>query len=358
MSWSDVRSILIIKPSSLGDIVHALPTARALRRLWPSASLSWLVKQRWAEVLDGNPDLDHVLAVDLSIGGWPQTIRALRADRFDLVVDLQGLLRSGVLGWLSGARHRVGFSNGREGSPWFYTHTTPVPDLSVHAVERYLLLARSLGAATDPLSSASFPLPDDPAANTRIAALLATEGIPAGASFVALNAAARWDTKRWPAESFAHVADRLQQSGAWRVVLIGSHDEEAVGRQVQGHMRTQPIDLVGKTTLKELISLLRRVRVLITNDSGPMHLAAALGTPVVAMFGPTDPIRTGPYGAGHEVLRAGIPCSPCFSRRCVNANPMECLTTIAPEAVAAAAMRCVMASDVHQEVLCHSIKNS
>src|SRR5437899_921845 len=137
-----------------------------------------------------------------------------------------------------------------------------------------------------------------------------TVGLRAGAACRALNAPARWETNRWPADSCGHVAGRRQQSGAWGGVLIGSHDEEAVGRQVQGHMRTQPIDLVGKTTLKELISLLRRVRVLITNDSGPMHLAAALGTPVVAMFGPTDPIRTGPYGAGHEVLRAGIPCSP------------------------------------------------
>src|ERR1700687_2442983 len=123
----DCRRLLIIKPSSLGDIVHALPTVSALRRLFPSARFTWLVKREWAEVLDGNPDINEVLAVDLSLGGWPDAIRRVRAGRFDVVVYLPGLLRSALLSWGSGPPMRVDLANGREGSPWFYTDRVAVP---------------------------------------------------------------------------------------------------------------------------------------------------------------------------------------------------------------------------------------
>lgn len=330
---TDCRRLLIIKPSSLGDIVHALPTAAALRRRCPSARVTWLVKREWAGVLEGNPAIDEVLAVDLSVMGWPAAIRAVRAGRFDLVVDLQGLLRSAVLGWVSGAPLRIGFANGREGSPWFYTQRVPVPSPALHAVDRYLLAAQHLGAQPEQPDSRAFPLPRDPQAESWVAALLQSEGVQAGTALAAVNPSARWATKRWPAESFAAVADHLQEKGGARVVLIGGQADRLAGEEVIRRMRTRPIDLVGKTTVKELIALLRPLRVLITNDSGPMHLAAALGVPVVAVFGPTDPGRTGPYGPGHTVLRSGVPCSPCFSRTCRNPRLMECLTAIRPEQV-------------------------
>src|SRR2546421_1192609 len=135
-------SILIIKPSSLGDIVHALPTVAALRRRFPSAKITWLVKLEWAAVLEDNPHLDEVLALDLSPKGWPAAIRAIRAGRFDTVVDLQGLLRSALLGWITGAPVRIGFANGREGIPWFYTERVSAQRPSMHAVERDLLTSK------------------------------------------------------------------------------------------------------------------------------------------------------------------------------------------------------------------------
>lgn len=347
----DYSRILIIKPSSLGDVVHALPTLSALRRRFPSAKLFWLVKREWADVLEGNPDLDEVLSVDLSVKGWPAAIRAIRAGRFDLVVDLQGLLRSAVLGWASGSPARVGFANGREGSSWFYTHRVPVPDASIHAVDRCLLIARFLGAEPEKPGPSAFHLPQESAAEARVEALLAAAGVQAGAMLVALNPSARWTTKQWPAESFAAVGDWLQQQGA-RVVVIGGREERPVEEAVMRAMHGAPIDLAGKTTMKELIALLRRLRVFITNDSGPMHLAAAVGTPVIALFGPTDPARTGPYGAGHIVLRSGVPCSPCFSRRCANAVTMECLTAIQPQRVIEAASKLL-----NREELCQSTRN-
>jgi lipopolysaccharide heptosyltransferase II len=351
LSLSEVRRLLIIKPSSLGDIVHALPTVAALRRRWPSAKLAWLVKREWAEVLDGNPDLDEVLAVDLSMKGWPAAIRAVRAGRFDVVVDLQGLLRSAMLGWMSGAPVRIGFANGREGSPWFYTDHIPVPAASIHAVDRYLLIARALGAEPEKPGPSAFPLPHDAGAEAKVDALLAAD-VQMGTVLVALNPSARWPTKRWPAESFAAVGDRLQQQVGVRVVVVGGVEDRPVGEAVMRAMRTAPIDLAGKTTMKELIALLRRLRLFITNDSGPMHLAAAVGTPVIALFGPTDPARTGPYGAGHTILRSGIPCSPCFSRRCMNAVTMECMTVIHPQQVIESATKLLKG-----EELCQSTRN-
>lgn len=348
----DCRRLLIIKPSSLGDVAHALPTVAALRRRFQTARLTWLVKREWAEVLEGNPDIDEVLAVDLSFSGWPAAIQRVRAGRFDLVVDLQGLLRSALLSKVSGAPVRVGFANGREGSPWFYTDRVPVPILGMHAVDRYLLIPRFLGASAEPPPVSDFPLPADPAADDRVSALLASEHIRSGTVLVAMNPTARWATKQWSPASCAETADRLQQQGDVRVVLIGGGEDRVVGERVIRHMRTVPIDLIGKTTLKELIALLRRALVLVTNDSGPMHLAAAVGTPVVALFGPTDPARTGPYGPGHVVLRSGVPCSPCFSRRCTNANLMECLTTIRAEQVVEAATKLMNRGE-----LCRSTRN-
>jgi len=329
---TEFRRILLIKPSSLGDVVHALPAAAALKRRFPGASLTWLVKTQWAGVLEGSSALDNILAVDLSLGGWPGAIRAVRAGGFDLVVDLQGLFRSAVLGWFSSARVRVGFANGREGSPWFYTQRVAVDDAAMHAVNRYLRIPQALGGISESREALEFPLALDGAADERVGKMLLSAGIMPRSPLVVINAGARWVTKRWPTAAFAEVSDQLQKEGA-RVAVIGSAGEYHPAGTMMGHMKTPAVDLVGKTTIKELIALLRRARLLITNDSGPMHLAAALGTPVVALFGPTDPSRTGPYGPGHRVLRSGVPCSPCLSRRCRNPNFLECLTSIDPAEV-------------------------
>ena len=337
---ADFRNILLLKPSSLGDIVHAFPTAAALRRRFASASLTWLVKRQWADVLEANPSIDRVLPVDLSLSGWPEAVRAVRAGQFDLVVDLQGLLRSAILGWLSRAPTRIGFASGREGSPWFYTQKVRVPDPTIHAVDRYLLIARALGAVPQDPEPLQFSLAIDTAAEKRLRQLLNSAGVSSGIALVTINAGARWPTKQWPPASFAQVADQLQKEGI-RVAVIGGPDETDPGHAVVRHMTTSPIDLVGKTSIKELIALLRRSCLLITNDSGPMHLAAALNTPVVALFGPTDPGRTGPHGAGHLVFRSGIPCSPCLSRRCLNPKALECLTSISSEHVFHQALRMV-----------------
>lgn len=326
---SDVHHLLFIKPSSLGDIVHALPTLDALRSRFPQARITWLVKQEWAGFVQRVEGVDEICAVAPGLRGWFGKVPRLRAEGVDLAVDLQGLFRSGVMTRLSGAPVRLGFANAREGSPLFYSHRVAVPSPDMHAVDRYLLVAEALGAPRPsvPRFRLSIPRTDDEAVNL----LFTRRGITSDRPWIAMNVSARWPTKRWPVASFAALIDRLQESGAGPVVLIGAPGERAVAEEVSGLTGRPPVSLVGHTMPDLLPALLRRAAVLVTNDSGPMHIAAAVGTPVVAFFGPTSPVRTGPYGASHQVLRAAdVACSPCFSRRCTNVSQLECLTAIAP----------------------------
>jgi lipopolysaccharide heptosyltransferase II len=331
----DYRHILFIKPSSLGDIVHAMPTCAAIRRAYPKARLTWLVKRGWAGLVERIDGVDRVWPVESTFKGWLSQVSLLRAEHFDLVVDLQGLFRSAAIGWLSGSPLLVGFANGREGSPWFYSRRVPVPSLEMHAVDRYLLVAKAVGAGDSGTPEFRFRIPQTD--YDEVDRLLSESGVTPGASWVAMNVSARWPTKMWPAASFADVADRLQQEGSGPVVMIGGPDERADVARVNGMMTTPAIDLAGATTVGLLPALLSRASLLITNDSGPMHIAAAVGTPVVALFGPTSAVRTGPYGVGHGVLTGKVPCSPCFSRTCHNTLPLECLKTVSPEQVLTAA---------------------
>jgi lipopolysaccharide heptosyltransferase I len=331
----DYRHILLIKPSSLGDIVHAMPTCAAIRRTYPKARLTWLVKRQWAGLVERIEGVDRVWPVRSTATGWLSQVSPLRAERFDLVVDLQGLFRSAAIGRLSGSPLLVGFDNGREGSPWFYSKRVPVPQLEMHAVDRYLLVAKAVGAGESGAPEFRFRIPQ--ADHDEVERLLTRSGVTPGAGWVAMNVSARWPTKRWPAESFAEVADRLQQEGYGAVVMISGSEERADVVRVSGLMKTPAIDLTGATTVGLLPALLSKASMLITNDSGPMHIAAAVGTPVVALFGPTSAVRTGPYGAGHEVLSGNVPCRPCFSRTCHNSLPLECLRMVSAQQVLTAA---------------------
>ena len=327
--------ILIIKPSSLGDIVHTIPVLHLLRARFPQAHLAWFIHEKWADIVKGHPDLDEMIPWSFRWSELPGLFRIFRKKRFDLVIDLQGLFRSGVISYLSGAPVRVGFKNGREGSFLFYTHRVPVPHHPIHAIDRYLLVAESLGAksseivCTIPISSGDEQIVDD---------LLRAGGLLPSRHFVALHPTARWWTKRWPIERFAQLTDHIQDAGMAAVLIGGEGDLPEIQR-MQSLMKTRPVTVAGKTSLKQLSALLRRAELLITNDSGPMHLAAAVGTPVVALFGPTDPVRTGPYSwmmgrshITHTIIRRSVECSPCLSRRC-KVGDHRCMMQIEVEEV-------------------------
>lgn len=331
-SVSGHSRILLIKPSSLGDIVHTLPVVSALKTQWPESHLTWLVKRQWAELVERVEGIDRVWPIDPTLLNWVKQGHALRTERFDLAIDLQGLFRSAALASLSGAPIRIGFANGREGSPWFYTHRVPVLNPDIHAVDRYLLVVAALGMAVPEKPQFTFSVSDDDRAVVR--ALFERNDFSIDKPWVAMNVGARWSTKRWPLASFAAVADQLYESYGEPVVIIGSADDRLDVERLRALMKHPCIDLSGAVPLRCLPALLSKAAVMITNDSGPMHIAAACGVPVVAMFGPTSAIRTGPYGAGHHVFTGHVSCSPCFSRVCRHDPEMECLERIIPAHVA------------------------
>lgn len=342
----DHARILLIKPSSLGDIVHALPVVSALKGRWPTAHVTWVVKRQWADLVERAEGVDRVWPVDENARSWIGQVRALRAERFDLAVDLQGLFRSGALAGLCGAPRRIGFANGREGSPWFYTQLVGVPRREMHAVDRYLLVAEALGARAEGPPQFRFNITDSDRAVVQSALL--GHGVSADRPWMAVHVSARWPTKRWPLSSFGAVLDQLNQAGLGPTVLIGSSEDRRDVDQLRALTNGSFIDLTGLVPLGCLPALLSKAGVLITNDSGPMHVAAALGVPVVAMFGPTSAARTGPYGSGHHVLAGSVPCSPCFSRVCRHVPELECLHLIKPNEVVEAARRLVTTHAIHR----------
>ena len=306
--------ILILKPSSLGDIIHALPTVQQIRQQYPQAHLAWLVNTAFTSLLKHCPVINEIIPFPRhEYRRLPALIRRLRQADYDLVVDLQGLLRSGLLAALTGAPRRIGLSDAREGAGLFHNEIISVP--RIHAVNRYLRAAVHLGGGTTPVE---FPL--------GLAPERTTDG------YVAINASARWETKLWGDDKFA---DLIRQLPKERIILTGSAAEaERIGRLAHGCR-----NLAGKTDLFELAQWYQRCAVVVTNDSGPMHLAAAVGTPVVAIFGPTDPSLTGPYGSGHAVLRAAVPCAPCFKGQCRNSDPMVCMKQVSVAEVLAAVQK-------------------
>jgi lipopolysaccharide heptosyltransferase I len=336
---------LIIKPSSMGDVVQALPFLTALKEAHPQAHVAWLVARPFADLLTGHPRVDEIILFDRRRYGrigrsltvtreFMAFLAELRRKQFTAVIDLQGLFRSGVLAMATGAADRVGFRAARELAPLFYTDRVTVADKDMHAVDRYLAVAAHLGLA---MPKATDHLPVPPEARAAIRRRLADLGLAAGEPFLAVCAHARWDTKQWPPERFAEVLNRLRREAHGRAVLIGSGGAAALSERVTAAMTEPPIDLTNRTTLRELVALTAEARAMLTNDSGPMHVAAAVGTPVVAVFGPTNPHRTGPYGPGHQVIAGRSDCSPCYKRECPYAGGPQalcCLMNVTAEEVA------------------------
>jgi lipopolysaccharide heptosyltransferase I len=334
--------ILLIKPSSLGDVIHALPVLDGLRRRYPRAHIAWLVGRPFAPLIAGHPALDEIIEFDRSRFGrvWRSVsvtadfrrfTRGLRERRFDLAIDLQGLFRSGYLAWATRAPVRIGFAEARELAWLFYTHRIPRSQRDVHAVDRNCLVGDMLGFE---LGTRAIDLVVTEAERAEARVLLAEAGLAPGEPFVAITPGARWETKRWFPERFADVIDQLAVNPGLRSVLLGGRDELAPSARIQELCRFSPVSLTGVTTLRQLVAVLAEAAVVLCHDSGPMHMASALGRPMVSLVGPTNPCRTGPYERMDTVMRVKLPCAPCYFRQLAQCkHGHACMTQITADGV-------------------------
>lgn len=307
------KRVLIIKPSSLGDVIHASPILPALRALLPDAHVSWVVNSSLRSLLENRPDLDEVIAYDKGASGITargllgvsKLCAGLAKRRFDLTIDLQGLLRSGLMTAAARSPVRVGLEDAREGARFFYTHRVSASRTSVHAVDRVMLVAEALGA---PSSRPEFHLPigeqDDQWARR------ALEGLSGSGPRLIFNMGARWESKRWPVEHFAEIARRAVSEFGAGVVAVGAREDRPLAEALQRDLGAIPVlDLSGRTNLLQLAALARRADLFLSNDTGPIHLAAAVGAPVVGVYTSTDPSLTGPYGSNAVAVQNSAPRS-------------------------------------------------
>jgi heptosyltransferase I len=345
-----IERLLIVRLSAMGDVIHTMPAVHALRAAFPQAHIGWLIEERWAELLyaPGSPRrgarsalrplVDEVHAVNLKAWGKsPFSIATVqraatvwndvRDSRYDAAIDLQGALRSAVLARLSGARVVYGAAEPRE-SPASLWYTRKVVARGRHVVEQNLSVAAALlGAEKISAPDISCDFPHDSRAEARIGQRLAEYGLD---DFAILNPGAGWGAKRWPAERYGEVARKLADRGVQSILNYGPGEEElvCVAESASGGAARAM-----NCSVTELIELTRRARVFIGGDTGPLHLAAALQIPVVAIFGPTDPARNGPYGARSIVLRS----TESVTSHARRAAADEGMLTIGSDAVVAAA---------------------
>jgi heptosyltransferase-3 len=331
-----VNNILVIKLRYIGDVLLATPALRALREEFPDARLTAAVNRGTEPILKENPDINEVLTVERGTpGGQWRLIRELRRRRFDCVVDLTDGDRSAILSWLSGAPVRIGFNEEHRWRGLLYTTVVPISG-TLHRVERDLAAVRALGIETKggPVVLHTAAEDDQEAGRLLADAGLKTSG---GERLVWLQPGARYWFKAWPADRFADLADRLAKIYGCRVLIGGDASEREAAETIRKQARSAPVVLVGRTTLLQCAALMRQCALFVGNDNGPMHMAAALGVPVVALFGPSNPMEWGPRGGGRlRILYKRLDCRRCFHPTCVRGEE-SCMKLISVDEVFAAA---------------------
>ena len=327
--------ICVVKPSALGDVVQSLPLLPVLRQRFPGAEIAWVINQELADLLDGHRDIDRLIRFSRKgpFASWRRTLGELRAGAFDLVLDLQGLLRTGIMTALTRAPMRVGLETAREGS-WLACHAVVSgTGRKVPAHERYWRVAEALGCGSlAPRTEVPIRAEDRDWAQAQFARL--------HEPVLAIHPGAKWKTKRWPVEKFAAIAAKATRHYGFATLILGSRDEQAVANQLAELLQrfvpsATVMSLAGQTTLKQLAAVLESADVLLTNDSGPMHLAAGLGTPVVGVFTCTSAVRSGPPGKQHELVSTELKCAASYRKCCPyrGRKHMACLEELGTERV-------------------------
>lgn len=307
------RRILIVLHGSIGDVVRALPLANLLRRAYPKAAIAWAVEPLSLPLVEHHPAVDRVILFDRrhwwrSLGPF---LSQIRWGRFDLVVDLQRHLKSGLISRWSGAPHRLGFHrrDAKECNWLFNNHHIPATGDGVSKLSHYLKFAEFLGIDPYPIEWRLRLMPEE---DKKVETMLREVGSPFAVFFVGSS----WESKRWFPLHTAESAAEIQKRHGLEIVLLGGKEDTYFAREVEALRQARVVNLVGQTTLRESAGILSRAKVAIGPDTGLMHLSAAVGTPVVSLWGATSPARTGPYGYLDFMIQGKAACSPCYLRCC------------------------------------------
>jgi len=330
-------NILIVKLSAIGDVIHTLPALNAIRNHYPDANITWLVEEDAAPLVQGHEALDRVIVSKRK--RWLKELRGfstldtlkevygfmrnLRDTRYDMILDFQALLKSGILITLARGRRKIGFGKGlehMEHSYIFLSERVPAVDMEIHALKRGMMLLDALGISSNKVE---YNLPVSDHDRRKVDGLIKQHGVKGNESFIVVNPVAKWESKLWPEKKFTELSDRLIDQYNMKIIFTGGKEDCSIIQSITSSMKKRAINFAGKTSLTELAGLYEKAALVISTDTGPMHLAVAVGTPVVALFGPTAPWRTGPHGSGNKVVRIDMPCSPCFKRRCKTPNCMN-----------------------------------
>ena len=331
------KRFLIIRLGAIGDVVHTLPLAAAIKDARPDSHITWAVEPAPREVLLGNSDIDEILTIDtkawrrnLFSGGYSvlrSDLLALKNAGADVALDAQGLIKSGFLSWASKAPVRIGFAHRfcREGmNVLFATHHVLPPESPHHVVEKNLSLLEPLGLPIPLEDQYRFPLHEIPGEGEQAERLLERMGHRDGRPLLIIHPGGAWVTKRWAPNRFAQLADHWQENDLGDVFLIWGPGEEKIVEDVASSMRTQPL-VAPATNIREMMAFIRRGSCFVGGDSGPIHLAAAMGVRCLAIMGPTEPVRNGPWGKENSVLHHRLACSGCYARKCPD---IECLERV------------------------------
>jgi heptosyltransferase-1 len=337
-------NILIVKLSAIGDVIHTLPALNAIRGAYPDARITWLVEETAYDLIKGHSALDRVLVSKRkhwlkklsspsslnAIKDIFKFIRELRDTRYDLILDFQALLKSGILIALARGKRKVGFGRGLEHMEYSYmflNERIPAVSMEHHALSRGILMLNALGIPTPVIE---YKLPVSDLDRLKLDDLLRLHGVVNPRRFVAINPVAKWESKLWSNRKFAQLADRIVAQYDVEVVFTGSFEDRRTICKIKADMEALAVNLAGETTLKTLAALYAKADAVVSTDTGPMHLAVAMETPVVALFGPTAPWRTGPFGSGHQIVTADQACAPCFKRHC---KTCDCMALISVDQV-------------------------
>jgi len=339
-----MMKILIIRLSAIGDVVHTLPAAHLLKKNLPGCHITWVVEQAAADLLCGYEGIDELLVshrkewlrlvrTGAVLSACAQALaffRRLRNTEYDLVLDFQGLFKSAVLAGLARGKRKIGFANARELAALFYTERATAPDFNDHAIKRHMGLLRHLGIADAQAVFSSFWGEAEQASTAR---LVSNFDAASKSPLISVHPCAAWLTKCWNAKKIAMMCDSLQKDFGARIVFTGAAAERDYIAEILSRMPAPAFNLAGRTNLRELACLFAGAALVISMDSGPLHLACAVGTPVVALFGPTAPWRTGPFGSRHSVVRKELACSPCYRKKKCPQGHHRCMEDITVEDV-------------------------